>query len=236
MAIDIESVSAVDLDDAPRRGRKPFSDSPAAKRARERRAGIKAGTIPAPKGARTGAKRPRGAPRTPRTPRTLYPEIAAFLTMANTIVTMTPLGSRYEPTGKINTIDIGAMSLPLPEMRMIKLGDELDEMEIAQLAKAIDAQAQRSPRFKKYVETVLGLGAGFGILSIVGIIVARRAARHNLIDPSLDAKLGGMLNGDLSSLAQFVPTPMVDESPDPDTGERPPIPDSEPVGVSFDDL
>jgi len=236
MVIDIESVPVADLDDEPRRGRRPWSDSPAAKRARERRAAIKAGTIPAPKGARTGAKRPRGAPRTPRTPKTLYPEIAAFMTMANTLVTMTPLGSRYEPTGEIEMLNLGPMSVPMPKMRMVKLGDELDEMEIAQLAKAIDAQAQRSPRFKKYVEMVLGVGAGAGILAIVGIIGARRAARHGLIDPSLDAKLGGMLNGDISSLASFVPTPTVDETPHPDTGEMPPIPESESPAFSFDDL
>jgi hypothetical protein len=232
MIDEIESVRIGDLGE--RNGRK-LSETPAAMAARERRAAINAGTIPAPK-ARAGARRPRGAPRTPRTPRTLYPEIAAFLTMTNTLVTMTPLGSKYEATGTFTPFPVGpGLSIPMPDMAMVKLGDELDEMEIAQLAKAIDAQAQRSPRFKKYVEMALGLGAGFGILSILGLIVGRRAARHGLIDPSLDPKLGAMLNGDISSLAAFVPTPQADETPHPDTGEVAPIPDDDsPEPFRFD--
>lgn len=234
MIDEIESVRVADLGNGSRRGR-TLSETPAAKAARERRAAVKAGTIPAPKG-RAGAKRPRGAPRTPRTPKTLYPEIAAFLTMANTVVTMTPLGSRYEPTGTFTPMDVGpGISIPIPDMNMVKLGDELDEMEIAHLAKAIDAQAMRSPRFKKYVETVLGIGAGAGIIAILGIIAGRRAARHGIIDPSLDPKLGSMLNGDLSALASFTPTPQRDETPDPDTGEQPPVPDGDsPDGFSFE--
>lgn len=234
MIEEIESVRIGDLDNGRRGpGRKPTSNSPAAVAARQRRADIKAGRIPAPT-RRGGAKRPRGAPRTPRTPRTLYPEIAAFLTMTNTLVSMTPLGSRYEATGTVTPFEIGpGLSIPIPDMNMIKLGDELDEMEIAQLAKAIDAQAQRSPRFKKYVEMALGLGAGFGIVSILGIIVGRRAARHGLIDPSLDPKLGAMLNGDLSSLATFMPTPKVDETPNVETGEQAPIPDDDDASEPF---
>lgn len=229
MAIDVESVPIAEID--PRSG-KPLSESPGAKRARERRAAIKNGTA-TPR--RAGAKRPRNAPRTPRTPKTLYPEIAAFLTLVNTGITMTPLGSRHEPTGKIEMMELAPnVSIPFPEMRMTKLGDELDDMEIAHLAKAIDAQAMRSPRFKKYVEMVLGAGAGFGILAIVGMIAGRRASRHGIIDPSLDAKLGAMLNGDISSLANFVPTPQVDVTPHPETGEIAPEPDGEPVaGFSF---
>lgn len=206
-----------------------LSQSPAAIRARNLRANKKAGTPPGKPGRPRGSgTRSGGKARMPRTPKSLYPEISAFLMMANTLVTMTPVGSKYEPTGKFTTMEIAqGMSIPIPEMNMVKLGDELDEMEIAHLAKSIDAQCQRSPRFKRYIETFLGAAAGGGILAVVGIIAARRAARHGIIDASLDPKLGGILQGDLSALASFVPSQPPDETPDPVSGEQPPVPESE---------
>jgi hypothetical protein len=218
----IESVPEAELSNGPRP--RVLSDSPAAKRARDLRARRKEG-LPTGKPGRPRKAAQRS--RTPRTPKSLYPEIAALFTMANTLVTMTPLGSKYEPTGTITQFEIQpGMSVPIPEMRQVTLGDELDEMEIAHLAKAIDAQCQRSPRFKRYVEMVLGVGAGGGIIAIVGIIAARRAARHGIIDRSLDPKLGMMLNGDLSALSSFVPSAGIDETPDHESGEQPPIPGS----------
>lgn len=237
----IESVPDAELAQGPRP--RTLSDTPAAKRARDLRASRKAaGGVP---GRKPGRPRKGGTPRTPRTPKTLYPEIAALLTMVNTVVTMTPLGSKHEPTGEITSFEIApGMVVPIPEMRQTTLGDELDTMEIAHLAKALDAQCQRSPRFKRYVEMVLGVGAGGGIIAIVGIIAARRAARHGIIDPSLDATFGTMLNGDLSALSSFVPSGGIDETPDAVSGEQPPIPgaggdadERDPRdGLSFDDL
>lgn len=218
----IESRDPSELD-----GKRGPSQSPAAVRARAYRARRKSGE-PAQAQGRPRKARTGGKPRTPRTPKTLYPEIAAFLTMTNTLVTMTPLGSKYEPTGNFTQTEIApGMVIPFPEMRMISLGDELDEMEIMHLAKSLDAQCQRSPRFKKYVETFLGAAAGGGIVAIVGLIAARRAARHGLIDPSLDPKLGAILQGDLGTLASFTPPQAMDETEDPESGERPPVPDIE---------
>lgn len=232
----IESIEPDALGASPTRpGRRPLSQSPAAIRARKLRADRKNGASGEPKPERK-TRRSGGRSRMPRTPKTLYPEIAAFLTMANTLVTLSPFGTKHEPTGNYTAVELvpgSGITIPFPEMRVVKLGDELDEYEIANLAKTIDAQCQRSPRFKRYVEMVLGAGAGGGIIAILGIIAARRAARHGLIDPSLDPKLGAMLQGDISALASFVPTPGIDETPDAETGEQPPIPDSD---RSFDDL
>lgn len=210
------------------RGDRVLSMSPAAVRARRMRAERKSGEPPKAGRARTATGRAKsgGKPRMPRTPKTLYPEISAFLMMANTLVTMTPLGSKYEPTGSITQMDMGnGYVVPMPEMRQTTMGDELDEMEIAHLAKALDAQCQRSPRFKRYVETFLGAAAGGGIVAIVGIIGARRLARHGVIAPQLDVTLGNVLQGDMSALASFVPTQPQDETPDPISGEQPPVPD-----------
>lgn len=217
----IESRDPADLD---RKGKRELSQSPAAIRARALRERRKSGEPP--RAAGRPKSRAGGKPRLPRTPKTLYPEISAFLMMANTVVTMTPLGSKYEATGNVTQLDIGnGMAIPIPEMRQITLGDELDELEIMHLAKSLDAQCQRSPRFKRYVETFLGAAAGGGILAIVGIIAARRVARHGIIDPSLDPKLGAILQGDIGALTSFVPPQGIDETPDPISGEQPPVPD-----------
>jgi hypothetical protein len=176
------------------------------------------------------------APRAPsrRTARSLYPEITAALTMTNTILSLSPLGSKYEPTGQISTVDLGnGMQIPMPELRMIKLGDELDDAEIMQLASAIDRQCQRSPRFKRYVELALNGISGGGILGIMAMIGARRAARHGVIDPSYDARLGAMMAGDLSSLAAFTPSPDANATV-PETGEQPPRRDD--PGDNFDSM
>lgn len=229
-------VESRDLD-GKSKGPRELSQSPAAVRARALRERKRNGE-PSGKPGRPAAKRSGGKARMPRTPKTLYPEISAFLMMANTVVTMTPLGSKYEATGKLDQIEIApGMSVPIPEMRQITLGDELDELEIMHLAKSLDAQCQRSPRFRKYVETFLGAAAGGGIVAILGIIAARRVARHGIIDPSLDPKLGAILQGDIGALTSFVPPQPMDETRDEISGEQPPVPDGmgdDPFG--FDSL
>lgn len=229
MVDEIESVSLDELNGTAR-GRRILSETPAAKKARERRAAIKAGTVtPKERGSRRAAK-PRGGgrSRTPQTPKTLYPEIAAALSMGNMIIAFTPFASKYEPTGVIVQYEAApGISFPMPEQRMTKLGDELDEMEIANLAAALDRQCQRSPRFKKYVEMVLNGVAGGGILTILGMIAARRASRHGILNPTLDGKLGAMMAGDVSAIAGFMSdaeSGTIDETPNPETGERAPVP------------
>lgn len=135
-----------------------------------------------------------------RGPRSLRPEIGAFLTLTNSLVLMSPIGTRpIEAT--IN-----------PAVEPTRIGDELDEAEIKALASAIDAQCQRSPRFRKYVERVLTAGAGGQLLSVLGIIATRRAARHGLAPAMLDPMLGMMLAGDgIDALGDMKPPAEPDE-------------------------
>lgn len=167
----------------------------------------------------------RRATVTPRSrgPRSLRPEIAAFLTLANTVVLMTPLGSRAEKVDPTTGETIPA-----------KLGDELDEYEIVALAAAIDQQCTRSPRFRKYVENALAVGSGGALISTIGIIATRRASRHGLAPAMLDPMLGIMLaGGGLEALGNMTPPTPTDTAPDPDTGETPPAPiDFESMGGS----
>lgn len=155
----------------------------------------------------------RKAPTRPRT-RSLKPEIASFLTLANQLILMSPIGTR--PI--VATVD--------PTIPVERVGDELDAAEIAALAAALDAQAQRSPRFRKYLERVLGVGASGQLVGVLGIIATRRAARHGFAPPLLDPLLGAQLaGGTLDTLGDFVGVETRDDpadDADAATGETPP--------------
>jgi hypothetical protein len=183
-------------------GRK-LSDHPRAVQARAQRA----------------AKRAQGPQKAPRKPSTrargsksLRPEIGALLTMANALVVMSPVGTR--PVEAITD----------PNVETERLGYELDAAEIDALAGAIDAQCRRSPRFRKVVEGMLTASAGGALVTVVGMIAARRMARAGILPPMLDPMLGLALSGDnlgaLMNVEVSTPTP----EPDPVTGERQPIP------------
>lgn len=152
--------------------------------------------------------RPRARAKTASGPKSLAPEIAAFLTMANMLVIMTPLGTR--PVAAIYD----------PAVPLEHLGDELDDGEIKSLASALDAQCRRSPRFKKYVERVLGVGSGGALITVLGMIAARRLARHGVIPNGdvVDYSLGVTLaqGGDMLN---FEPPTPHDPTPDPNTDE-----------------
>lgn len=190
-----------------------------------------------------GAKRGRPRGRPSRTPKSLYPEIAASLTLVNTIVSMTPLGPKYEDTGATRRVvqeDDTVVDEPI--LRVVKIGDTLDEVEITQLAKALDTQCQRSPRFRRQVERILGASAGGQIFTVLGMIAVRRASRHGIAPAMLDPMIGAMLAGaDLGALADFAPQPDPN-AVDPETGERTPFPtpdlnaDAQPSGVDFESL
>lgn len=67
-------------------------------------------------------------------------------------------------------------------------GDELTEVEITALAKAINAQAQASATLYKYLAMVLpGVGGSGGATLQLALVIAaigsRRAVRHNLAKP-----------------------------------------------------
>lgn len=186
-----------------RKGRRTLSQSPAAVAARRRRAAKREG-----KGA--DVKR-RKSPARRGGPKSLAPEIGALLTLINGAIIVSPLGTR----------PIEAIADPaVPPTR---LGDELDAAEIAALASGIDAQCRRSPRFRKYVEMVLGAGSGGTLMTVVALIAARRAARHGMLPAEVDAMAGMVLAADVGALADLGDVQGEQGGQDDDTGET--IPD-----------
>jgi hypothetical protein len=97
--------------------------------------------------------------------------------------------------------------------------DALDNAEVNALAKSIDQQCQSSPRFRKYIESMLVVGTSTSLFAVVGIIAGRRLVRHNLIpvpdelggaaniDAALGAALSVMSGGGVVSPLVAVPTP-----------------------------
>jgi len=188
------------------KGRK-LSDHPRAVQARDQRARSK-GDAPG----KPTSKRAQRAPTRARGARSLRPEIGALLVMVNTAIIMSPLGTRPIEA-------IADSSVPTQ-----RLGDELDAAEIDALAGAIDAQCRRSPRFRHIIEGMLTAGSGGALVTIVGMIAARRAARHGILPPMLDPMLGMAMSGEgIGMLANMEP-PTPAPAPDPVTGEREPIP------------
>lgn len=141
--------------------------------------------------------KPRGSGGTARrSTRSLETQIGAMLTTVNVVMMMVP---------------------PLSK-------DALDVAEITALAKALDAQARQSPRFRKYLEAALAAGSGGQLVGVVAIIAARRASRHGLAPAEIDPMLGAMLAGNTDAIgATYVP-PSHDATPDPNTGEIAPKP------------
>ena len=81
--------------------------------------------------------------------------------------------------------------MAIPPLR----ADALDTVELTALAKAIDLQCRTSPRFRKYVEAALSSGSGAGLVGVILMIAARRAARHNLIGvpTEMDTAIGQLM-------------------------------------------
>jgi hypothetical protein len=165
----------------------------------------------------TGKPRPvkRSAPKTPGKPRkSLAPEIAALLTMLDSVILLSPIGTRPMEASPM---------LPFETPAATKVGDELDAAEIKLLAAALDRQCQRSPRFRKYVEKVLGAGSGGMLFGTIGMIAARRAARHGMLPAIIDPTIGILMeSGDMSALAAMMGTPAPNTEPDPVTAETEP--------------
>lgn len=119
---------------------------------------------------RRGPGRPRKDGSAPRrSTRSLETEIGSLLVMVNLFVMATPIRQ-----------------------------DALDMYEISALAKGIDQQCKQSPRFRKYVEALLGAGSGGALMGVVIMIGARRASRHGLLPAEVDAGLGAMIQTSVS--------------------------------------
>lgn len=74
--------------------------------------------------------------------------------------------------------------------------DALDPAELEALATALDEQCKISPRFRKYVESMLGVGTGSQLLVVAGMVGGRRLARHGMLGeggPNVDKVLGEQL-------------------------------------------
>lgn len=205
MTIESLPLSAIPQEPLPKArrtpGRKPATDPITGERLHKPRP---------PGGAKRRAAPARGTASRARGPKSLRPEIAALLTMVNSVVVMSPLGTR----------PIEAITDPTVELS--RLGDELDAGEITALASAIDAQCQRSPRFRKYVESMLGVGSGGALITTLAMIAARRASRHGIAPPMLDPMLGMILNGDGMEALTSMQPPAPPSVPDPVTGEMDP--------------
>jgi|SRR6516164_518081 hypothetical protein len=65
----------------------------------------------------------------------------------------------------------------------------LDSIEITALAKAIDAECQQNPTFRKYVEQALRVQGGSSLLFVVGAIAARRVVRAEVFE--VPEEIGG---------------------------------------------
>lgn len=72
-------------------------------------------------------------------------------------------------------------------------GDAMDDVEIMALAKAMDEQAKKSPRFRKALMKALEATGGAGLLTVVGMILGRRASRHGYVPRDWDEKMGAYL-------------------------------------------
>lgn len=71
-------------------------------------------------------------------------------------------------------------------IQQLRPADALDAVEIATLVKAIDEQAKTSPRFRRGLESILSVTGGAGLLPVIGIIAARRLARHHVLPAPVD--------------------------------------------------
>jgi len=82
-------------------------------------------------------------------------------------------------------------------------GDALDMAEIEALSEALDKQAQKSDFVYKTLDMVISGGDSAQLLWVVGIIVARRAARHGLVPKEIDDASSFLINMDPAMLGEM---------------------------------
>src|SRR5262245_24266915 len=80
---------------------------------------------------RTPSKRPSRATGSSKVRASLHGEIVGFLTMVNMGIAFTPFGTKHEAIpGEFEQVYIAqGISVPMPKTRVVKLGDELDDVE-----------------------------------------------------------------------------------------------------------
>ncbi len=131
-----------------------------------------------------------------------------------------PPGTRKPRRSRSLEQSIGSLlvTVNLPLM-LFAPGDALEAVEITALASAIDAQCQTSPRFRKYVQAAIDTTSGGGLIVVVGMIGARRLARHGILLPkAADAQIGAVLSGDLGALTAAMKDPEPEAETDTTNG------------------
>lgn len=131
-----------------------------------------------PKETDTKPKRPRGRPRNdgqvpgtvPPTPRVISSE-----------------NRQPAIAGLLMTINFGLMLVP-PLSR-----DQLDEAEILALSTEIAEEAKRNARFGKLVDQAISVTGAGGLVTVIALILGRRASRHGILPPEADVQLGTLL-------------------------------------------
>lgn len=91
-----------------------------------------------------------------------------------------PKGSGGRPRKSLQKEIEGLLAVLNAVIRPLAPRDALDSVEVAALAKSLDEQAKRSPRFRRGLEALLATTGGTSLGVVIGIIIGRRAARHNL--------------------------------------------------------
>jgi hypothetical protein len=127
-----------------------------------------------------------------------------------------PDGSTSRPAGRTKTKSSlesqisGFVTLANMLVNAYKPGMALDQAETTLLVRAIDAQAQTSPKFRKFIENFLKGAGSANLLGVVILIAGRRVARADLIPLPADAPVkstdfDNMLGALIFSMAQGKP-------------------------------
>jgi len=116
--------------------------------------------------------------------------------------TKTPTAKRPAGTSLQNDI-AGLLVYANIMLAPVLKGDVMDDTEILALAKAVDEQARKSPRFRKAIDRALVAVGGTGLIGVCVVIAARRASRHGVISADWDEKLGlALMVGQMSPSEQ----------------------------------
>lgn len=126
-----------------------------------------------------------------------------------------PAQSRRSPTGQFSRRDLkteiaGALMAANIVVLMIPpvSGDALDMTEVDALATAMAEEAKRNARFAKLVDAMLRATGSAGLFGVVGIIAARRMARHGAfgLTRDVDAQLGTLLGISVGKASEAPPS------------------------------
>ena len=128
-----------------------------------------------------------------------------------------PDGSTSKPVGRpkgkgsLESQISGFVTLANMLVNGFKPGMALDQAETTLLVRAIDQQAQSSPKFRKFLEGFLKGAGGVNLFGVVLLIASRRIVRANLVplpeeSPVKSQDLDNLIGTFLFSMAQGKPS------------------------------